>query len=142
MTIEDVYRAAWSNARVHHSLGDADLILRVEVPAGSAGASHYLQVSERGAFDWALVSCAAAGRVERGRMKGVRLVVGAVSPTPWHVKAADDLLEGREPTAENVEKAIDRLLRDAVPQEHNGYKLTLARTLARRALAKLGAPSV
>lgn len=141
LKVTDVYQAAWSNARVHHTLGDADLILRIEVPVSAAGGSHYLQVSERGAFDWALVSCAVSGKIEGGRMKGVRLVLGAVAPTPWQVKAADDLLEGREPTAANVEKAIDRLLRDAVPQENNGYKIPLARTLVRRALAKLGAAS-
>ena len=137
LPLAEIYDAAWSNAKVHHSLAETDLILQVELPTSPAGQSVYQQVSERSAFDWALVSCAVAGRLEGGRLRGVRIVLGAVSPTPWQVSAANALLEGREPTEANIEKAAERLLREAVPQEHNGYKIPIAQALVRRTLARL-----
>lgn len=135
--IAKVYEAAWSSAKVHHSLAPTDLILRVEVPVSAGGRSVYLQMAEKSAFDWALVSCAAAGRVDGGRWRGVRIALGAVASVPWQVTAANDFLEGKEPTDANAATAADLMLRAAEPLEHNGYKVPVAKALVRRALAKL-----
>jgi xanthine dehydrogenase YagS FAD-binding subunit len=139
LPIAKLYDAAGINARVHNSLGPADLILRVEIPVATGGRSTYLQMGEKNDFDWALVSCAAAGRVDGGKLRGVRVALGAVAPIPWQVEAANKFLEGKEPTDDNAGQAADILLRDAVPQEHNAYKIPLAKALIRRALAKLAA---
>ena len=139
LPIAKLYDAAWSNAKVHNSLEPADLILRVEVPVTAGGRSAYLQLAEKSDFDWALVSCAVAGRLEGGRLRGVRIALGAVAPIPWQVEAAGKFLEGREPTDENAAQAADLVLRDAAPHEHNGYKIPQARALIRRAVRKLSA---
>lgn len=139
LSIAELYEAAWNNGRVHHSLGAGDLILRVEVPVVANGRSTYVQMGEKSAFDWALVSCAAAGRLEAGKLRGVRLALGCVAPVPWQVDAANALLEGREPTEANATAAAELLLKDAEPAEHNGYKVPLAKTLVKRAVLKLGA---
>jgi xanthine dehydrogenase YagS FAD-binding subunit len=137
LSIDDLYRGAWNNARAHHGLQPGDLILRVHVPAAAGGRSTYLQMAEKGAFDWALVSCAAFARVEGRVLRGVRVVLGAVAPIPWRVTEAEKLLEGRELTDTLAGQAADRMLRDAVPREHNAYKIPLARALIRRALMRL-----
>jgi xanthine dehydrogenase YagS FAD-binding subunit len=122
---------------VHHSLAPADLILRIEVPVTPGGRSVYLQMAEKSAFDWALVSCAAAGRLEGGKLRGVRVALGAVAPIPWQVEEANALLEGQEPAEDHFAKAADLILRAAEPLEHNAYKLPLANALIRRALTRL-----
>ena len=132
-----LYESAWSGARLHHSLAPADLILRIEVPVVAGGRSAYLQMAEKSAFDWALVSCAAAGRVEDGKLRGVRVALGAVASVPWRVKEADEFLEGKAPTEANAAMAADLMLRTAEPLEHNAYKLPLAKALIHRALARL-----
>jgi xanthine dehydrogenase YagS FAD-binding subunit len=137
LSIAKLYDAAMTNAKAHNSLGPTDLILRVEVPAPAGGRSAYLQMGEKSAFDWALVSCAAAGRLEGGKLRGVRVTLGAVAPAPWQVEAANKFLEGKEPTDANAAQAADLMLKDAVPLEHNGYKLPLAKTLVRRAVTRL-----
>lgn len=137
MTIAELYQGAWDNARVHNSLGAADLILRVEVPVVAGGRSTYVQMGEKNDFDWALVSCAAAGRLEAGKLRGVRLALGCVAPVPWQVEAANASLEGKEPTEANALAAAELLLKDAESAEHNGYKVPLAKALVKRAILKL-----
>jgi xanthine dehydrogenase YagS FAD-binding subunit len=137
LTIAQLYERAWDSARVHHSLGEADLILQIEVPVMAGGRSAYVQVGEKSEFDWALVSCAAAGRVDGGVLRGVRLALGCVAPVPWQVDAANAFLEGKAPTEENATAAAELMLKGAEPREHNGYKLPLAKALVKRAILKL-----
>lgn len=137
LSIPDFYSAAWRTPTAHNSLKPDDLILRIELPVAADRRSTYLQVGEKGDFDWALVSCAASAVVQGGVLRGVRIVLGAVSPTPWQVDAANASLEGKALTPELAAAAADLLLREARPFDDNGYKVPIAKTLVRRALLKL-----
>ena len=94
LTMAELYSKAWDNPTAHNSLESGDLILRIEVPV-QGRSSVYLQTSEKAAFDWALVSCAAAGKVASGKISQARIVLGAVSPVPYQTKAVNDFLEGK-----------------------------------------------
>ncbi len=138
MTIAELYARAWDNPTVHNSLDPGDLILKVEVPVQQRRSS-YLQVREKAMFDWALVSCAAAGRMEGDKISQARVVLGAISNVPHQVQAANDLMEGKvldEPLADKVAGVI---LEKAEPHSENGYKIPLARALIRRTLMLLKA---
>jgi xanthine dehydrogenase YagS FAD-binding subunit len=137
LTMAQLYEEAWNNGRVHHSLAPTDLILRIEVPVAAGSRSSYVQMGEKNDFDWALVSCAAAGRLVAGRLRGARLALGCVAPMPWQVKEANAALEGREPNEETAALAAELLLKGAEPVEHNGYKVPLAKALVKRAVLKL-----
>lgn len=136
LTIADLYASAWRTPAAHNSLGNADLVLRVEVSPGSRR-SAYLQLAEKADFDWALVSCAVSAEVSAGRLGRARIVLGAVAPIPWTADAANTSLEGKPLTAELADAAADLLLRDARPLHDNGYKIPIAKTLVRRALLEL-----
>jgi xanthine dehydrogenase YagS FAD-binding subunit len=136
LTIADLYANAWKTPSVHNSLAPTDLILRVEIVPG-ARRSAYLQVAEKGDFDWALVSCAASAEVAGGTLSKARLALGAIAPIPWQADAANAFLEGKTVTTETAEKAADLLLRDARPFGDNAYKLPIAKALVRRTLLKL-----
>ncbi len=136
LTVPELYQKAWDNPTAHNSLTPGDLILRVEIPLARPR-SAYLQISDKHAFDWALVSCAAAARVDGGKLSHARVALGCISPMPHQSAAANDFLEGKlldEPTAA---RAADMILQGAQPLEFNGYKVPLARTLIRRALLSL-----
>lgn len=140
LSIPELYEAAWDNPLANNSLRQGDLILSVEVPAAQSGLkSAYLQVSERSDFDWALVSCAAAGRVENGKVSDVRIALGAVAPVPYEAEGATAALEGQVLNEAAAAKAADLLLRDATPFAENGYKVPMAHALIRRTLLKLAA---
>jgi xanthine dehydrogenase YagS FAD-binding subunit len=140
LTMAGLYATAWDNPRAHNSLHPTDLILRVEVPVAAGRRSIYVQQAEKSRFDWALVSCAAAARLDGRVLHDARLVLGAVAPIPWQVAEANALLEGREFSDELAARAADLVLRDAEPLAYNAYKVPVARTLIRRALAQLIAP--
>jgi xanthine dehydrogenase YagS FAD-binding subunit len=142
LPIAQIYDDAWTGARVHNSLKPDDLILRVELPVVAGRRSAYLQMSEKNDFDWALVSCAAAGRLENGRLRDARVALGCVAPIPWQAKEANARLERQPPTEAAAAAAADILLQDAEPQEHNAYKIPLAKALVRRTVARLADTSV
>ncbi len=139
LTIAQLYDRAWKNGRVHNSLEPDDLIVRVEIPTPAGGRSAYLQLAEKSEFDWALVSCAAAGRLEGGRLRGARVALGCVAAVPWQVAEANAFLEGRELNDATATQAAELLLQEATAREHNAYKVPLAKTIIRRTLAKLTA---
>jgi xanthine dehydrogenase YagS FAD-binding subunit len=136
MSIPDLYAKAWDEPTAHHSLQQGDLILRVEIPAQQRR-SAYIQVSEKSVFDWALVSCAAAAKVDGGKLSDVSIFLGQVSNVPYQVKAANDFLEGKNVDDATAAKAADLILEKAHVQTHNGYKVGLVRALVRRTLAQL-----
>jgi xanthine dehydrogenase YagS FAD-binding subunit len=138
MSIAEFYAKAWDNPTAHHSLEPGDLVLKVEVPVQQRR-SAYLQVSEKASFDWALVSCAAAAKVDGGKLSQVRVVLGAVSNVPYEVAAANQLLEGKVLDDDLANKAADVILEKAHAHSDNGYKIPLARALIRRTLMQLTA---
>lgn len=136
MDMAGLYQKAFTEPAAHNSLNPGDLILRVEIPT-ARGRSAYLQVSDKHAFDWALVSCAAAAEVTGGKLKSPRVALGSISPVPHQVEAVNSFLDGKTLDDATVSQAADLMLAGAKPLEHNGYKVPLAHALIRRTLLKL-----
>jgi xanthine dehydrogenase YagS FAD-binding subunit len=136
MSMAELYQRAWENPLAHNSLNNGDLILRVEIPT-TRSRSAYMQVSDKHAFDWALVSCAAAAEVVDGKLKSPRVALGSISPVPHQVEAANSFLDGRVLDDAIAAQAADLILKDAKPLEHNAYKMPMAHALIRRTLLKL-----
>jgi xanthine dehydrogenase YagS FAD-binding subunit len=136
LTMSELYQKAWDNPTAHNSLNPGDLILRVEIPTARRQGA-YLQISDKHAFDWALVSCAAAANVVDGKLSRPRVALGCISPMPHQVAAANDFLEGKSLDEPTVAQAADLILRGAQPLQFNGYKVPMARALIRRTLLHL-----
>ena len=136
MNMAELYQRAWENPLAHNSLNNGDLILRVEIPTARRH-SAYMQVSDKHAFDWALVSCAAAAEVVDGKLKSPRIALGSISPVPHQVEAANHFIDGKELDDATATQAADLILKDAKPLAHNAYKMPLAHALIRRTLLKL-----
>jgi xanthine dehydrogenase YagS FAD-binding subunit len=136
MSMDELYHRAWENPLAHNSLESGDLIVRVEIPTARTR-SAYLQVSDKHAFDWALVSCAAAANVVDGKLDRPRVALGSISPVPHQVEAANAFLDGKVLNDETASLAADLILKDAKPLQQNAYKVPMARALIRRTLLKL-----
>jgi xanthine dehydrogenase YagS FAD-binding subunit len=135
-SMAELYAEAWKNPYAHNSLQPGDLVLRVEIPT-TRSRSAYMQASDKHAFDWALVSCAAAAEVVDGKLKSPRVALGSISPVPHQVEAANSFLEGKVLDDATATQAADLMLKDAKPLEHNAYKMPMAHALIRRTLLKL-----
>jgi xanthine dehydrogenase YagS FAD-binding subunit len=134
LTIPELYSDAWSNPLAHNSLQPGDLIVQVEIPT-QKNRSTYLQVSEKGDFDWALVSCAAAGRKTGDRWSDLSVFLGAVAPVPYRLESP--LIESGDLSKAAVGSIAESLASHAAPLAHNAYKLPIAQALIRRALTRI-----
>ena len=132
------------NIRRENTLRNAEIITQIQVPASPVAArSTYLKFKERESMDFAMASVAAA--VQLGADKTVtqaRLVLGGVAPIPWRTPEAEQFLLGKTLSPEVLAETARLALKGAQPLEQNGYKVPLAQTLVRRALAKAGGMAV
>ena len=114
-------------------------------PEAAAFATHarYLKVRDRTSYAFAVVSSAAALRLDGDRIIDARFALGGVAMKPWRSREAEAALVGRPATTEAFRRAAEVALAEAKPSGNNGYKIELARRIAVRslALALAGTPS-
>jgi xanthine dehydrogenase YagS FAD-binding subunit len=126
-------------------LQPAEMIVAVRLPAEAARfAAHarYLKVRDRTSYAFAIVSAAAALRVEANVVADARLALGGVAMKPWRAREAERILIGTRPDKALFRRAAEAALAEAKPAGDNAFKIELARRLAARALtlAAAGTP--
>jgi xanthine dehydrogenase YagS FAD-binding subunit len=126
-------------------LEPGEMIVAVRLPAEAAPfAAHarYLKVRERTSYAFAVVSAAAALRLEADVIAEARLALGGVALKPWRVREAEQILIGARTNASRFRRAAEIALAEAKPSGDNGFKIELARRVAMRtlALAAAGTP--
>jgi xanthine dehydrogenase YagS FAD-binding subunit len=119
-------------------LAPGELVVAVRLPPGAAAfAAHarYLKLRERTSFAFALVSAAAALRIEAGGIVAARIALGGVAAKPWRARAAEDVLAGERPDGTVFRRAAEAALADARPSGTDATRIELARRIVARALA-------
>ena len=119
-------------------LEPGEMIVAVRLPAEAAlFADHarYLKVRDRTSYAFAIVSAAAALRIEEGAISQARLAVGGVALRPWRTREAEQILTGMRPDPALFGRAAAAALADAKPSGDNAFKIELARRVVERALA-------
>ncbi len=119
-------------------LDPGEMIVAVRLPAEAvrfAGHARYLKIRERTSYAFAVVSAAAALRVEDGTIAQARLALGGVAMKPWRARAAELILAGARADAAVFRRAAEAALAEAKPSGDNGFKIELARRTVARALA-------
>ncbi|MDB5657120.1 MAG: Periplasmic aromatic aldehyde oxidoreductase binding subunit YagS [Tardiphaga sp.] len=138
ISLEALHRLPGDMPELDTVLLPGDLIVALRLPAAARGfAAHarYLKVRERTSYAFAVVSAAAAMRLEAGKIADVRLSLGGVAAKPWRVRAAEDSLIGASPGPEAYRRAAKAGLADAQPSGDNLFKIELAQRILVRALA-------
>jgi len=136
LSIAELYAGAANNAQSEVTLAHGDLITAIELPAAAAdGMQHWEKVMQRGAWDFALVSCAAVRRTDGT----VRLALGGVALAPWRISLSveEDIASGGL-DEDSIDALAERAMYDVEPLARNGYKVTLAQTVLKRAMQALG----
>jgi xanthine dehydrogenase YagS FAD-binding subunit len=119
-------------------LEPGEMIVAVRLPAAAARfAAHarYLKLRERTSFAFAVVSAAAALRIEDDRIAEARVALGGVALKPWRAREAELILAGGRTDASLFHRAAEAALAEAKPSGDNGFKIELARRIVARALA-------
>jgi xanthine dehydrogenase YagS FAD-binding subunit len=116
-------------------LAPNELIVEILVPPPAEGArSMYVKRTERGAWDFALVSAAVSLTMEGEVVQDARVALGGVAPIPWRAREVEEMLVGQPLSPEIIERAAEAAVREAKPLEHNAYKLELVKGTLRQAL--------
>ncbi|MBV9078063.1 MAG: xanthine dehydrogenase family protein subunit M [Methylobacteriaceae bacterium] len=138
--IGDFHRLPGDRPDQDTTLGLDELVLAVDLPPARFGRHvTYLKLRDRLSYAFALVSVAAALRVENGRIAEARLALGGVAHKPWRDPDAEAGLVGLAPEREAFAACAERLLAGARGYEHNRFKIELARRAIPRALAQAAA---
>jgi xanthine dehydrogenase YagS FAD-binding subunit len=133
--VDDFFLLPGETPEREHWLEHGELIVAVEVPATPvARRSLYLKVRDRESYEFALVSVAAALRVENGVIAEARVALGGVATKPWRARRAERLLVGAPAEPETFARAAHEEMAPAMPRRFNAFKVELAERTIVRAL--------
>ena len=119
-------------------LEPGEMIVAVRLPAEAAllaAHARYLKVRDRTSYAFAIVSAAAALRIDEGMIAEARIAIGGVALKPWRAREAERILIGAQLGGALFRSAAAAALTDAKPSGDNAFKIELARRVVARALA-------
>jgi len=137
LALEELHRLPGDKPERESALEPGDLIVALRLPAAAAsfaGHARYLKLRERMSYAFAVVSAAAALKLEGGKIHEARVALGGVAAKPWRARAAEEALAGASPDEAAFRKAAEAALADAKPSGDNAFKIELARRIVVRAL--------
>jgi xanthine dehydrogenase YagS FAD-binding subunit len=112
-----------------------ELLTAVRYPKTWAGARFYYEkVTDRNAWDFALVSIATAMILEGNVIKNVRMTCGAVECVPRRLTEVEKLLAGKEKNDASAGAAANIATDGATTLNYNQFKVPLMKNLVRRAI--------
>ncbi|QIA27310.1 molybdopterin dehydrogenase [Thermaerobacter sp. PB12/4term] len=124
-----------------------ELVVAIDLPATGGGAewtSAYRKLTDRRAWQFALVSLAASIRWDEGgepgtapRVQAARLALGGVALKPWRLENVEAWLEGRRLDPEAARQAGALAVEGARPLPGSEYKVELIRALVADTLLEL-----
>jgi xanthine dehydrogenase YagS FAD-binding subunit len=139
----DFHRLPGDQPELDTTLQQGELVTAVELPEEGFASNHsYLKLRDRLSYAFALVSVAAALRLDGSQIAAARIALGGVAHKPWRNEAAERQLIGATPGAEAFDQCARTMLEGARGFGHNDFKIELARRAVTRALlqAAAGAP--
>jgi xanthine dehydrogenase YagS FAD-binding subunit len=119
-------------------LESGEMIVAVRLPVEAplfANHARYLKVRDRTSYAFAIVSAAAALRIEADVIEEARIAMGGVALKPWRAREAEQILIGARADTALFARAAETALADAKPSGDNAFKIELARRVVARALA-------
>jgi xanthine dehydrogenase YagS FAD-binding subunit len=118
-----------------HILAPGDLLTAIRIPSTWARAQFYFEkVRDRNVWDFPLLNVASAMVASSGRIERIRIAVNGAAARPLRLKAVEDAVRGKPPTADTGEMAGRLAVQGAVPLQFNAYKIPLMRNLVKRAI--------
>jgi xanthine dehydrogenase YagS FAD-binding subunit len=117
------------------SLRPGEVLTAVRLPSTWAGSRFYFEkVADRDVWDFALVSIAAAMRMDNGVIGDSRIVCGGVACKPHRLHHVEKALAGKAPSEETAALVSPLASQGARTLNYNHFKLPLLENLLRRAV--------
>jgi 4-hydroxybenzoyl-CoA reductase subunit beta len=117
--------ALYHNDGIHYlTRQPGEILTAVDLPAGDGWRSSYWKLRRRGAFDFPVLSVAAAVKLALdGTVEAARIILGAVASSPLDVSAASRQLVGHPLTDELITAVADTAARPARPMDNTDFAL-------------------
>jgi CO/xanthine dehydrogenase FAD-binding subunit len=112
-----------------------EIVRELEIPPREATHEQtYQKFRIRNSIDFPILSLASVLRREDGKLKDVKMVLGAAAPVPLRLKAVEDYLCGKPANEETAVKAGGLAVQQAQPLAKNGFKIQIVRALIKRVI--------
>src|SRR5262249_35100263 len=124
--LDTLHRLPGDTPQRESVLEPGEMIVAVRLPAEAARfAAHarYVKVRERTSYAFAVVSAAAALRLDGDTIAEARLALGGVAPKPWRARDAERILAGANADASSFRRAAAAALAEARPSGDNAFKI-------------------
>ncbi|HUT69874.1 MAG TPA: xanthine dehydrogenase family protein subunit M [Desulfatiglandales bacterium] len=125
-------------------LKKGELLVEIHVPVSLPGTrSVYLKHAVRGAMDLALVGVAVVIVMDPGDgvCQDIRVVLGAVAPTPMRARSAEEVIKGKRMDKSLIEKSAEAASAEASPisdvRASAEYRSQMVKVFTRRALSQV-----
>lgn len=121
------------------SLKQGEMLTSVTIPAMKSGASATYLKHRHPASSFAVVGVGVLVEVKKGKCADVRIAIGGATAIAVRAKAAEKLLTGQAPTAENIARAaeaVSEALDDPLSDSYASgeFRVHLATVMTKRAL--------
>ncbi len=98
------------------TLKGGEIVTKIMLPPPATGsASVYLKLGRRKAMELATVGVAVSLIRDGAICRDVRIVLGAVAPTPMRARTAETILEGNKFSYKKIQEAVEKAMADASP---------------------------
>lgn len=123
----DFHRLPGDHPEKDNILERGELIMAVDLPEPDFNRHvHYLKIRDRSSYAFALVSVAAALKLNGDTIADARLAMGGVAHKPWRLHAAETFLKGKSPGIDTFKQAAQIAMQGAKAYKYNQFKLTMA----------------
>jgi len=131
--VADLYRIPKNERETELTLAPGEILARVVVPPAKGKNATY-ETRQKQAHDWPMALASVNISLEGDAVSSARILLLGVAPIPWRSEPAEAAIKGKAVTAETAEAAANAAVAEAKPLSMNAYKVTLARTVVKRAL--------
>ncbi|MDQ2846683.1 MAG: xanthine dehydrogenase family protein subunit M [Actinomycetota bacterium] len=127
ISMHNFHRLPGDTPHIDTDLAADEIVVAVRIPpAPIAAVSRYRKVRDRASYAFALISVAAAIRIENEIVTEVRVALGGVAHKPWRATALEKHLTGKPATDEQFADAAKAEFVSATGDPTNEFKIDLA----------------
>lgn len=124
------------------TLKTGELLVEIQVPVPPPGTRGAYLKHGRSPVDLAVVGVAVVMAIESGDIcRDVKIVLGAVAPTPIRAKKAEEILKGKKVESSLIEKAAQAASEEAQPitdvRASAAYRADMVKVFTRRAIEQI-----
>jgi xanthine dehydrogenase YagS FAD-binding subunit len=131
--VEELYQVPKREPDGELTVLPGELLTKVTIPPTKGKNASY-EARHKQAQDWPLVLASVNLAMDGDAVTTAKIVLGGVAPIPWRSATAEQAIASKGLTVETAALAGEAAAQGAAPLSMNGYKVSLTKTVVKRAL--------